>query len=172
MKIEVRDNIRKDVIDKLMELYPNAVKVEGGIAYLSDVLDPDTNKPVPVEILVSTKLTADTPKARAYDIDEAAKAFAAKPGRRVKDEAKAAERDAAKKLVAERREANLAILRDYIAKGGLDTPKTTTEIWQEIEDFHTLLVLQVGSLLSILVKSGEVSFQLDGKRHRCYKKNA
>lgn len=171
MKVEVRDNLRHDIITKLMDIFPTAVKVEGGIAFLSPVVDEDTGKNIPVEILVSAKLTADTPKAKAYDIDEAARAFAAKPGRRVKDEAKAAEREAAKKLVAERREANLAILRDYIAKGGLDVPKTTTEIWNEITEFHTLLVLQVGSLLSILVKNGEVKFSMDGKRHRVYEKN-
>ena len=107
-------------------------------------------------------------RAKAYDIDEAVKKFAARPGRRVADPAKAAEREEAKRITQERRDANLAILRAWIAQHGLGEGMTATQIHAEVPEFEQLLVLQVGSLLTMLVKEGELTFTMDGKRHKIY----
>ena len=39
MKTELRDKLRADVVAKLMEIFPNAVRVEEGLAFLADEID-------------------------------------------------------------------------------------------------------------------------------------
>ena len=168
MKTELRDKLRADVVAKLMGIFPNAVRVEEGLAFLADEIDEESGKPVPVVLGITVKNTEDTTRAKAYDIDEAVKKFAARPGRRVADPAKAAEREEAKRITQERRDANLAILRAWIAQHGLGEGMTATQIHAEVPEFEQLLVLQVGSLLTILVKEGELTFTMDGKRHKIY----
>ena len=168
MKTELRNKLRADVIAKLMEVFPNAVRVEEGLAFLADEIDEESGKPVPVVLGVTVKNTEDVAKAKAYDIDEAAKKFAARPGRKVADPAKVAEREEAKRITQERRDANLAILRAWITQHGLGEGMTATQIHAEVPEFEQLLVLQVGSLLTMLVKEGELTFTMDGKRHKIY----
>ena len=72
MKTELRNKLRTDVITKLMEVFPNAVRVEEGLAFLADEIDEESGKPVPVVLGVTVKNTEDVAKAKAYDIDEAA----------------------------------------------------------------------------------------------------
>ena len=68
MKTELRDKLRADVVAKLMEIFPNAVRVEEGLAFLADEIDEESGKPVPVVLGITVKNTEDTTRAKAYDI--------------------------------------------------------------------------------------------------------
>ena len=159
----------KNLILLLEALGVKVRRIEKGVfSFRADEIDEESGKPVPVVLGITVKNTEDTTRAKAYDIDEAVKKFAARPGRRVADPAKAAEREEAKRITQERRDANLAILRAWIAQHGLGEGMTATQIHAEVPEFEQLLVLQVGSLLTMLVKEGELTFTMDGKRHKIY----
>ena len=51
MKTELRNKLRADVIAKLMEVFPNAVRVEEGLAFLADEIDEDYRGEVCVPVV-------------------------------------------------------------------------------------------------------------------------
>ena len=84
-----RETLRNQIMETLMATFPNAQKVAGGVAFLSDVIDEETGKYFPVEIKCAVKNTKDTQRSAAYDLEAAVADFAAKPGRRTADPNKA-----------------------------------------------------------------------------------
>jgi len=171
MDVMTRDALRTSVIEKLMETFPKAQKVSGGVAFLTETLDEDTGLYFPVEIKVSVKNTAATARSEAYDLEKAVAEYAAKPGRRVADPAKKAERDAASAAAAEKKAHNMEVLTKWIAANPVDH-LTTTQIFEAIKAdlVEKTNVMNVGSLLKELVESEVVIVDLDEKRKKVYTK--
>ena len=131
MAFEVRDALRAKVIETLISTFPGAQKVVGGVAFHSDVVDEETGMLFPVELKVTVKNTKDTARSKAYDLDAEVQKAAERPGRRVADPAKKAEQEAAKAAAAERKAANVAILKEWVkdnlpAEGMLSSQILTT----------------------------------------------
>ena len=135
MSVSVRDALRAEVVEKLMGCYENAQKVAGGFAFMSDKMDEETGLFIPVVVTVTAKNTAPTARSEAYDIDKAVAEYAAKPGRRVADPAKIAERAAAKEAAASRKQANLSILRSWVAANPVDG-LAAKEIYDQIPELQ------------------------------------
>ena len=169
MDIMTRDALRTAVIEKLLADFPKAQKVAGGVAFMSETLDEETGLYFPVEIKVSVKNTQATARSEAYDFDAAVAAFAAKPGRRVADPAKKAERDAAKAEAAAKKNANLKVLRDWVAKNEM-VEMTATDVYNAVPELQTGTLMAVGTLLKELVEDGTVNVSLNEKRKKLYTK--
>ena len=169
MDIMTRDALRTAVIEKLLADFPKAQKVAGGVAFVSETLDEETGLYFPVEIKVAVKNTQATARSEAYDFDAAVAAFAAKPGRRVADPAKKAERDAAKAEAAAKKNANLAVLRDWVAKHEM-VEMTATDVYNAVPELQTGTLMAVGTLLKELVEDGTVNVTLNEKRKKLYTK--
>lgn len=167
ISIETRDSLRNSVIETLLKTFPNAQKVAGGVAFMSDTLDEETGKYFPVELKVTVKNTADTTRSTAYDLEAAVAAFAAKPGRRVADPVKAAEAAAKKEAAAAKKQANLGVLRDW-CKANPFSDMTCTDIQQAIPEFAGLMPMQVGGLLKAAIEEGFITFNMDEKRKKHY----
>ena len=168
MNIEARDTLRNAVLDTIMKAFPSAQKVAGGVAFMSDVMDEDTGLYFPVEVKVSVKNTADTARSPKYDLDKAVAEYAAKPGRRVADPAKRAAAEAAKAASAQKREANMKVLRAFIAAGKLGDGMIPSAVQAAIPEFKDLQSMQVGLLLKVAVDEGLVTFTIDEKRHKVF----
>lgn len=165
MTIEVRDSLRNSVLETLMNAFPQAQKVSGGIAFMSDVLDDETGKFLPVEIKVSVKNVVDTARSAAYDLDAEVAKFAARPGRRIADPEKVIAREKA----AANREAALGILRNWVAANDV-VGMTTTQIQEAVPGFEDTRVTYVGSLLKSLCEEGVIHFDLNENRKKIYSK--
>lgn len=171
MSIEIRDALRAKVIDTLLNTFPGAQKVVGGVAFHSDMVDEMTGMLFPVEIKVTVKNTANTARSKAYDLDAEVAKFNDRPGRRVADPAKKAEQDAAKAAAQERKAANVAILKNWIDAGNLpEEGMMPSQIALAIPEFVDAGInnMQVGTYLSALVEEGVLTFTLDAKRHKIY----
>lgn len=165
---DVRTVLRESVIDTLLKTFDGAQKVVGGVAFISDMVDDETGLPLPVELKVSVKHTQDTGRSKAYDLDAEVEKFATRPGRRVADPAKKAASDAAKAASAERRDANVAILRDWVKKNLPEEGMIPSQFQQNVPGFEDLNNMKVGTYLMILAKEGVLNWAYDEKRHRVY----
>ena len=168
MSIEVRDALRSSVIETLLSTFPNAQKVVGGVAFLSGVVDEETGMLFPVELKVTVKNTRDTARSKAYDLDAEVAKAAERPGRRVADPAKRAEQEAAKSAAAERKAANIAILRDWVKANLPAEGMIPSAIQKEVHGFEALNPMQVGTYLKALHAEGVLAVTLDEKRHNVY----
>lgn len=169
MDVMTRDALRTAVIDKLLADFPKAQKVAGGVAFMSETLDEETGLYFPVEIKVSVKNTQATARSEAYDFEKAVADFAAKPGRRQADPAKKAEREAAHAASVAKKNANLKVLRDWIA-GHEMNEMTATMVYEAIPELQTGTLMAVGTLLKELVEDGTVVVTLSEKRKKLYSK--
>lgn len=163
-----RDALRAKVIEELMNTFPKGQKVAGGIAFLSETLDEDTGMFYPVEIKVSVKNTHATARSEAYDLDKAVADYAAKPGRRKADPEKRAAREAAAEATAAKKEANLAILRNFCATNTVDK-MSASDIYNAIPELQASInVMNTGGLLKVLVEEGVLNLELDERRKKRY----
>lgn len=169
MDVMTRDALRTAVIDKLLADFPKAQKVAGGVAFMSETLDEETGLYFPVEIKVSVKNTQATARSEAYDFEKAVADFAAKPGRRVADPTKKAEREAAKAEAAAKKNANLKVLRDWVAGHDM-VEMTATDVYNSIPELQTGTLMAVGTLLKELVEDGTVNVSINEKRKKLYTK--
>ena len=168
MAFEVRDALRAKVIETLISTFPGAQKVVGGVAFHSDVVDEETGMLFPVELKVTVKNTKDTARSKAYDLDAEVEKAATRPGRRVADPAKKAEREAAAAAAAERKAANVAILKDWVAANLPEDGMIPSAIARAVPEVEGLNQMQVGTYLKALVDEGVLVFNLDEKRHKVY----
>ena len=168
MAFEVRDALRAKVIETLLSTFPGAQKVVGGVAFHSDVVDEETGMLFPVELKVTVKNTKDTARSKAYDLDAEVEKAATRPGRRVADPAKKAEQEAAKAAAAERRAANVAILKDWVATNLPAEGMLSSQILSACEDLSHLNAMQIGTCLSALADANVVQYTLDEKRRKVW----
>lgn len=168
MNIEVRDALRNSIFEKLQAAFPNAQRVKGGVAFLSDVVDDETGLFIPVVIDVTAKQTADGKRSKAYDLEAEVEAFKAAPGRRVADPAKAAAVAAQKAEAAARKAANMEILTAWI-KSNLPTDgMIPSEIHASIPELTHCTIMQVGSYLKELAAQGVLVASKDEKKRNLY----
>lgn len=168
MAFEVRDALRAKVIETLISTFPGAQKVVGGVAFHSDVVDEETGMLFPVELKVTVKNTKDTARSKAYDLDAEVEKAATRPGRRVADPAKKAEREAAAAAAAERKAANVAILKDWVVAHLPAEGMLSSQILSACEDLSHLNAMQIGTCLSALADAGVVEYHLDDKRRKVW----
>lgn len=168
MAFEVRDALRAKVIETLLSTFPGAQKVVGGVAFHSDVVDEETGMLFPVELKVTVKNTKDTARSKAYDLDAEVEKAATRPGRRVADPAKKAEQEAAKAAAAERKAANVAILKDWVVANLPEEGMLSSKILEACEDLSHLNAMQIGTCLATLADAGVVEYHLDDKRRKVW----
>ena len=168
MAFEVRDALRAKVIETLISTFPGAQKVVGGVAFHSDVVDEETGMLFPVELKVTVKNTKDTARSKAYDLDAEVEKAANRPGRRVADPAKKAEQEAAKAAAAERKAANVAILKDWVATNLPAEGMLSSQILSACEELGHLNAMQMGTCLATLADAGVVEYSLDEKRRKVW----
>ena len=168
MAFETRDALRAQVINTLLSTFPGAQKVVGGVAYHSDVVDEETGLLFPVELKVTVKNTKDTARSKAYDLDAEVEKAANRPGRRVADPAKKAEREAAAAAAAERKAANVAILKDWVATNLPEDGMLSSQILAACEELNHLNAMQMGTCLAALADAGVVEYSLDEKRRKVW----
>ena len=169
MAFEVRDALRAKVIETLLSTFPGAQKVVGGVAFHSDVVDEETGMLFPVELKVTVKNTKDTARSKAYDLDAEVEKAANRPGRRVADPAKKAEQEAAKAAAAERRAANVAILKGWVTANLPAEGMLSSQILAACDELAHLNAMQIGTCLSTLADAGVVQYTLDEKRRKVWK---
>lgn len=168
MAFEVRDALRAKVIETLLSTFPGAQKVVGGVAFHSDVVDEETGMLFPVELKVTVKNTKDTARSKAYDLDAEVEKAANRPGRRVADPAKKAEQEAAKAAAAERKAANVAILKDWVTANLPAEGMLSSQILAACDELAHLNAMQIGTCLSTLADAGVVQYTLDEKRRKLW----
>lgn len=168
MDVMTRDALRTAVIDKLLTDFPKAQKVAGGVAFMSETLDEETGLYFPVEIKVSVKNTQATARSEAYDFEKAVADFAAKPGRRVADPAKKAEQEAAKAAAAERKAANVAILKAWAPANIPAEGMLSSQILSACEDLAHLNAMQIGTICAACADEGVLTYSLDEKRRKIW----
>lgn len=168
MAFEVRDALRAKVIETLISTFPGAQKVVGGVAFHSDVVDEETGMLFPVELKVTVKNTKDTARSKAYDLDAEVEKAANRPGRRVADPAKKAEREAASAAAAERKTANMAILKGWVASNLPEEGMLSSKVLEACEELNHLTPMQMGTLLAALADEGVVEYHLDEKRRKVW----
>ena len=168
MAFEVRDALRAKVIETLLSTFPGAQKVVGGVAFHSDVVDEETGMLFPVELKVTVKNTKDTARSKAYDLDAEVEKAANRPGRRVADPAKKAEQEAAKAAAAERRAANVAILKGWVTANLPAEGMLSSQILAACDELAHLNAMQIGTCLSTLADAGVVQYTLDEKRRKVW----
>lgn len=169
MAFETRDALRAKVIETLLATFPGAQKVVGGVAYHSDVVDEETGLLFPVELKVTVKNTKDTARSTAYDLDAEVAKAAARPGRRVADPAKKAEQEAAKAAAAERKAANVAILRNWVAANLPAEGMIGSKILENCEELSHLNAMAIGTLCAALADEGVIYYELDDKRRKLWR---
>ena len=169
MAFEVRDALRAKVIETLLSTFPGAQKVVGGVAFHSDVVDEETGMLFPVELKVTVKNTKDTARSKAYDLDAEVEKAANRPGRRVADPAKKAEQEAAKAAAAERRAANVAILKNWVTANLPAEGMLSSQILAACDELAHLNAMQIGTCLSTLADANVVEYTLDDKRRKVWK---
>lgn len=168
MAFEVRDALRAKVIETLLSTFPGAQKVVGGVAFHSDVVDEETGMLFPVELKVTVKNTKDTARSKAYDLDAEVEKAANRPGRRVADPAKKAEQEAAKAAAAERKAANVAILKGWVTANLPAEGMLSSQILAACDELAHLNAMQIGTCLSTLADAGVVQYTLDEKRRKLW----
>ena len=168
MAFEVRDALRAKVIETLLSTFPGAQKVVGGVAFHSDVVDEETGMLFPVELKVTVKNTKDTARSKAYDLDAEVEKAANRPGRRVADPAKKAEQEAAKAAAAERKAANVAILKGWVTANLPAEGMLSSQILAACDELAHLNAMQIGTCLSTLADAGVVQYTLDEKRRKVW----
>lgn len=168
MAFEVRDALRAKVIETLLSTFPGAQKVVGGVAFHSDVVDEETGMLFPVELKVTVKNTKDTARSKAYDLDAEVEKAASRPGRRVADPAKKAEQEAAKAAAAERRAANVAILKGWVTANLPAEGMLSSQILTACDELAHLNAMQIGTCLSTLADANVVEYHLDDKRRKVW----
>ena len=168
MAFEVRDALRAKVIETLISTFPGAQKVVGGVAFHSDVMDEETGMLFPVELKVTVKNTKDTARSKAYDLDAEVEKAANRPGRRVADPAKKAEQEAAKAAAAERKAANVAILKNWVTTNLPAEGMLSSKILEACEELGHLNAMQMGTCLAALADEGIVEYSLDEKRRKVW----
>lgn len=168
MAFEVRDALRAKVIETLLSTFPGAQKVVGGVAFHSDVVDEETGMLFPVELKVTVKNTKDTARSKAYDLDAEVEKAANRPGRRVADPAKKAEQEAAKAAAAERKAANVAILKNWVTANLPAEGMLSSQILAACDELAHLNAMQIGTCLSTLADAGVVQYTLDEKRRKLW----
>ena len=168
MAFEVRDALRAKVIETLLSTFPGAQKVVGGVAFHSDVVDEETGMLFPVELKVTVKNTKDTARSKAYDLDAEVEKAANRPGRRVADPAKKAEQEAAKAAAAERRAANVAILKNWVTANLPAEGMLSSQILAACDELAHLNPMQIGTCLAALTDANVVQYTLDEKRRKVW----
>ena len=168
MAFETRDALRAQVINTLLNTFPGSQKVVGGVAYHSGVVDEETGMPFPVELKVTVKNTKDTARSKAYDLDAEVEKAANRPGRRVADPAKKAEQEAAKAAAAERKAANVAILKKWVEANLPAEGMIPSKVLEACEELSHLNNMQMGTLLTALANEGVLTYTLDEKRRKVY----
>ena len=168
MAFEVRDALRAKVIETLISTFPGAQKVVGGVAFHSDVVDEETGMLFPVELKVTVKNTKDTARSKAYDLDAEVEKAANRPGRRVADPAKKAEQEAAKAAAAERKAANVAILKDWVTANLPAEGMLSSQILEACEELNHLNAMQMGTICAACADDGVLFYELDEKRRKVW----
>jgi hypothetical protein len=168
MAFEVRDALRAKVIETLISTFPGAQKVVGGVAFHSDVVDEETGMLFPVELKVTVKNTKDTARSKAYDLDAEVQKAAERPGRRVADPAKKAEQEAAKAAAAERKAANVAILKDWVKDNLPAEGMLSSQILTACADLAHLNAMQIGTICAACADEGVLFYELDDKRRKVW----
>lgn len=168
MNIEVRDALRNSIFEKLQAAFPNAQRVKGGVAFLSDVVDDETGLFIPVVIDVTAKQTADGKRSKAYDLEAEIEAFKAAPGRRVADPAKAAAVAAQKAEAAARKAANMEILTAWVKSNLPTSGMIPSEVHANIPELTHCTIMQVGSYLKELAAQGVLVASKDEKKRNLY----
>ena len=168
MATEIRDALRAKVIETLLSTFPGAQKVIGGVAYHSDVVDEETGMLFPVELKVTVKNTKDTARSKAYDLDAEVEKAANRPGKRVADPAKKAEREANSAAAAERKAANLAILKSWVTANLPAEGMISKQILEACADLSGLNPMMIGTLMNLLADEGIVTYSLDEKRRKVW----
>ena len=168
MAIEVRDALRTKVIDTLLATFPGSQKVVGGVAFHSEVVDEETGMLFPVELKVTVKNTKDTARSKAYDLDAEVAKAAERPGRRIADPVKKAEAEAAKAAAAERKAANVAILKGWVEANLPAEGMLSSQISEACEELNHLSAMQIGTLCAALADAGVMQYQLDEKRRKVW----
>ena len=168
MAFEVRDALRTKVIETLISTFPGAQKVVGGVAFHSDVVDEETGMLFPVELKVTVKNTKDTARSKAYDLDAEVQKAAERPGRRVADPAKKAEQEAAKAAAAERKAANVAILKEWVKDNLPAEGMLSSQILTTCTDLSHLNAMQIGTICAACADEGVLFYELDEKRRKVW----
>lgn len=168
MAFEVRDALRAKVIETLISTFPGAQKVVGGVAFHSDVVDEETGMLFPVELKVTVKNTKDTARSKAYDLDAEVQKAAERPGRRVADPAKKAEQEAAKAAAAERKAANVAILKEWVKDNLPAEGMLSSQILTACTDLAHLNAMQIGTICAACADEGVLQYSLDEKRRKIW----
>ena len=168
MAFEVRDALRAKVIETLISTFPGAQKVVGGVAFHSDVVDEETGMLFPVELKVTVKNTKDTARSKAYDLDAEVQKAAERPGRRVADPAKKAEQEAAKAAAAERKAANVAILKEWVKDNLPAEGMLSSQILTTCADLSHLNAMQIGTICAACADEGVLQYSLDEKRRKIW----
>ena len=168
MAFEVRDTLRAKVIETLISTFPGAQKVVGGVAFHSDVVDEETGMLFPVELKVTVKNTKDTARSKAYDLDAEVQKAAERPGRRVADPAKKAEQEAAKAAAAERKAANVAILKEWVKDNLPAEGMLSSQILTACADLAHLNAMQIGTICAACADEGVLQYTLDEKHRKVW----
>jgi hypothetical protein len=122
----------------------------------------------PVELKVTVKNTKDTARSKAYDLDAEVQKAAERPGRRVADPAKKAEQEAAKAAAAERKAANVAILKDWVKDNLPAEGMLSSQILTACADLAHLNAMQIGTICAACADEGVLFYELDDKRRKVW----
>jgi hypothetical protein len=122
----------------------------------------------PVELKVTVKNTKDTARSKAYDLDAEVEKAATRPGRRVADPAKKAEQEAAKAAAAERKAANVAILKAWAPANIPAEGMLSSQILSACEDLAHLNAMQIGTICAACADEGVLTYELDEKRRKVW----
>lgn len=148
-----RDHARAEVSQKLEEFlkaeYPSLVKIVGGYGLYTSYVDEDTQKQVPVTISITTPLLKATARSKAFSLEEAAEEYRSRPGRRVADPKVKEERAKRKQETADRNNAYMGILREWI-KNNEVVKMTAKDIWEAVPELQTMPLMHLGSFLKKL----------------------
>ena len=131
-------------------------------------VDEETGLLFPVELKVTVKNTKDTARSKAYDLDAEVQKAAERPGRRVADPTKKAEQEAAKAAAAERKAANVAILKAWAADHIPAEGMLSSQILAACEELSHLNPMQIGTLCAACADAGVLTYELDEKRRKVW----
>lgn len=135
---------------------PSFVPIRGGLAFTTDIVNPDTGKPFGAKVTLSVL-------DDGYDL-EALREKPAPPPHAPTENQRVAQ--AGQELKNKRLQANLQILESWIKSGGLVHGRLTAEqIRDAIPEYEYYTNMQVGSLLHKLRKAGKIDF-VKNERHK------
>lgn len=127
---------------------PSFVPVPGGLAFVIDVINPDTDKPYAAKVVLT--LLED-----GYDLE----ALREKPAAPRKQQA----------AQNPRQQANLQILESWVNSGGLQQGRLSAEqIRDAIPEYEDYTTMQVGSLLHKLRKAGKLDFVWNERKKKVW----